>query len=57
MSLWKTISLCAMLLSGVGLIGCGQSPDTAAATIPATTQVSTEGHSDEGWWCEEHGVP
>jgi cobalt-zinc-cadmium efflux system membrane fusion protein len=55
---WRTtISLEVMLLSGIGLVGCGQSHDKAAATVPATAQVSTEGQSREGWWCEEHGVP
>jgi hypothetical protein len=57
MSLRKTISLGAMMLSGIGLVGCGQSPDKATATVPGTTQVSSEGHSHGGWWCGEHGVP
>jgi len=52
MSLRKAISLGAILLFGVGLVGCGQSPET-----PATTRVSALEHSHEGWWCEEHGVP
>jgi hypothetical protein len=57
MSLRTTISLGVMLLSGIGFVGCGQSADKAGATVSATTQVSTEGLSHEGWWCEEHGVP
>ena len=46
MSLRKVISLGAILLFGVGLVGCGQSPET-----PATTRVSALEHSPEGWWC------
>jgi hypothetical protein len=36
-----------------GLAGCSKSTSEA---VPAT-EVAAEGHSHEGWWCDEHGVP
>lgn len=38
---------------GVGLAGCSKAPDSAAPATP----VAEAGHSHDGWWCDEHGVP
>lgn len=46
----------AMLMAGAGIIGCGQSANNGATTA-TVDQVSEAGHSHEGWWCNEHGVP
>lgn len=55
------ISICVAL----GLTGCGQSPtNSTAPEVQAVTTadetgggVSETGHSHDGWWCDEHGVP
>lgn len=36
--------------------GCGQSNKTSKPA-EAPTKVAAEGHSHDGWWCDEHGVP
>src|SRR5690348_4829722 len=44
-----------VLFSAIGLsalIGCNSS-----AQSPADKHVAAAGHSHEGWWCDEHGVP
>jgi hypothetical protein len=33
------------------IAGCSH---TAA---PTTTQTAASGHTHDGWWCDEHGVP
>lgn len=50
------VALCAILMGGAGLIGCGQSADKGASAS-AANHVTVTGHSHEGWWCAEHGVP
>ena len=44
------------MVASIGLAGCGRSPEVVPATKPAD-QVSDDGHSPDGWWCDEHGVP
>jgi len=52
----KMTSFIGMAIVGlVGITGCGQ-PAQQAATAPAVEKTSA-GHSHEGWWCDEHGVP
>ena len=48
------LSACSLALLLLGLTACGKSP--APAEVAAATKTST-GHTHEGWWCEEHGVP
>lgn len=54
--MFKRISTTALLVSvaAAGLAGCGQSPQKGAAPVNKT---ATSGHSHDGWWCDEHGVP
>ena len=50
-------SLAALSLITLSL-GCGKTgsePAEQAAEPAATTTAS--GHSHDGWWCDEHGVP
>lgn len=56
MSTKNVFVVSAILVAGAGLIGCGQSADKGASTAPVN-QVTSGGHSHEGWWCAEHGVP
>ncbi|MCC7084777.1 MAG: RND transporter [Pirellulales bacterium] len=45
----------AALGIAVLLPGCGKSP---AEQGPDTTHASAaSGHTHDGWWCDEHGVP
>jgi len=44
-----------VIVVGVALSGCGGSADEAAPN--GAGQVSEAGHSSDGWWCSEHGVP
>jgi hypothetical protein len=52
-----------LLLAGVSLvavgtfIGCGTSTNTATPSATPATPVASTGHSHDGWWCPEHGVP
>jgi hypothetical protein len=39
----------------LNLIGCSEPAATAVATNVA--DEDHDGHSLEGWWCDEHGVP
>jgi cobalt-zinc-cadmium efflux system membrane fusion protein len=45
-----------VLMACAGLVGCGASPSKPASSA-AVKQVTEQGHSHEGWWCDEHGVP
>src|SRR5487761_609528 len=51
------------MMLALTLAGCGASAKNAglAATPPATaideTSGGDSGHSHDGWWCNEHGVP
>jgi hypothetical protein len=48
----------AMVLVGVSLVACSKSGEKAVATSAASdTKVAIVGHTHEGWWCKEHGVP
>lgn len=51
MSIKCFIVAAAVAVAGFSLIGCG------GAAGPAPGKVAEEGHSHEGWWCDEHGVP
>ena len=42
--------------AGLGYIGCNKTPSTTNSPVPAS-QVSSDAHSHDGWWCDEHGVP
>lgn len=57
MSLKNMIGWSAILITGIGLAGCGTSQDkpAPATTTPSNPVGKTPGH--EGWWCNEHGVP
>jgi cobalt-zinc-cadmium efflux system membrane fusion protein len=52
----KIMMIGALLAASFGFAGCGKSPDKANPAA-APTQVSEQGHSHDGWWCDEHGVP
>ncbi len=57
MNLGKLVVIVIGIASLAVLSACSKSPDQNAPAAAPTAQVSTEGHSHEGWWCDEHGVP
>jgi hypothetical protein len=53
----KYLALAVMVAgAGVYLVGCSKTAPAGPSDAQAT-QVSDEGHSPDGWWCNEHGVP
>ena len=52
-----SIAFCALATISLGFGGCGTSQDKATTPNMPASQVSTGGHSHDGWWCNEHGVP
>ncbi len=55
MSLKGMVALSAIVMAGAWFAGCSKSADKAGPQ--PTTNVAGEGHSHDGWWCDEHGVP
>ena len=54
----KYVTACgALMVAGLLVAGCGKSPEKAPLTTAPAKTVSSEGHSHDGWWCDEHGVP
>jgi hypothetical protein len=50
---------CALAVVGATFVACSKSADQPAAnaTSVANEKVAIAGHSHDGWWCAEHGVP
>jgi hypothetical protein len=49
---WSAISVIA-----VSTAACSKSSTKVAATENKDGKVAIAGHTHEGWWCAEHGVP
>jgi hypothetical protein len=51
-------SVAALVAVGLTCAACSKSADKSAS-VPAAaeTKVAASGHTHEGWWCKEHGVP
>ena len=47
------LSLVVVLVANVWFMGCNKAGRNAAPVTP----VAEDGHSHDGWWCDEHGVP
>jgi hypothetical protein len=54
MSLRKLWCLVFIAAASATLAGCAK---PAGNTGPGANQTATDGHSHDGWWCDEHGVP
>src|SRR3954466_10956932 len=50
----KAVLVGYVLVAAVTIVACSKSSSTTANT-PGVTESA--GHSHEGWWCDEHGVP
>ena len=66
MKLIYSLGVAFSLISALALTGCGSSADNARGPKATTgtggdaigdSEVSEAGHTHEGWWCAEHGVP
>jgi hypothetical protein len=58
MSIRALFTLTALAVVGVTFAACGKSGEKATATTAdADTKVAITGHTHDGWWCKEHGVP
>lgn len=55
MSFRKSLAVAMLLIAGATIAACSKTENGAAAPSGAGAQVA--GHSHEGWWCNEHGVP
>ncbi len=55
MSLRKLLTLSMIVITGISITACTKPPRDGAAASAAVKE--TAGHSHEGWWCDEHGVP
>jgi cobalt-zinc-cadmium efflux system membrane fusion protein len=47
--------MAALLVVAVSITACSKSSSTGAANSSGVKEVA--GHTHEGWWCDEHGVP
>jgi hypothetical protein len=56
MSFRNTLALSTIVLIGASITACSKSSEKVAAA-PADGKAVIAGHSHEGWWCNEHGVP
>jgi hypothetical protein len=56
MSLTKLLGMSFLIVIGLSIVACSKSSSTGAAANSAGVK-EIAGHSHEGWWCDEHGVP
>ena len=52
----KLLAMTAVVTIGLSVAACSKSSKDGAATNSAVVK-EVAGHSHEGWWCDEHGVP
>jgi hypothetical protein len=55
MSLKKLLFFVCIAAVGAAAAGCTR--PAGNTTAPGANQVAADGHSHDGWWCDEHGVP
>ena len=56
MSLKKLLASSVLVVVGLSIVACSKSSSTGSAANSAGVK-EVAGHSHEGWWCDEHGVP
>jgi hypothetical protein len=57
MSLYRSFVWSAMVIFGLSITACSQSTVKTASAPSGEGKTAIAGHSHEGWWCNEHGVP
>jgi cobalt-zinc-cadmium efflux system membrane fusion protein len=55
MSSKKLLVMSACAVFGISIAACSKSNKGEA--VVATPVKEASGHSHDGWWCDEHGVP
>jgi len=55
MSAKQMLACGVLMVAGLGVAGCGNSPEKSPP-VAAKPAVNEE-HKHDGWWCDEHGVP
>jgi cobalt-zinc-cadmium efflux system membrane fusion protein len=55
MMIKKLLAMSVMVAIGLSIVACSKSNSGAAGGSAGVKEVA--GHSHEGWWCDEHGVP
>jgi hypothetical protein len=55
MLLKKLLVMSACAVAGISIVACSKSENGGGAKTAAVKEAA--GHSHEGWWCDEHGVP
>jgi len=55
MTIKKLFALSVVVAAGLSITACSKSSKDSVAATPSVKEVA--GHSHEGWWCDEHGVP
>ena len=56
MSFTKLLTLSVLVVAGLSIVACSKSSSTVAGANSAGVK-EVAGHSHDGWWCDEHGVP
>jgi cobalt-zinc-cadmium efflux system membrane fusion protein len=56
MSINKLLAMSIAVVVGLSIVACSKSSNSGAAANSAGVK-EVAGHSHEGWWCDEHGVP
>jgi hypothetical protein len=51
----KLLASSVVVAATLSVIACSKSSNNTAANPAGVKEVA--GHSHEGWWCDEHGVP
>jgi cobalt-zinc-cadmium efflux system membrane fusion protein len=46
-----------VMVAGLTVAGCGKAPEQTPTVGAPPKATASEGHSHDGWWCNEHGVP
>jgi hypothetical protein len=46
-----------LMVAGLIVVGCSKSPEQMPTAGAPARAGASEGHSHDGWWCNEHGVP
>ncbi len=57
MSLYRSLTGSATVIFVLSIAACSKSAGKTAAAPPDAGKVAIAGHTHEGWWCNEHGVP
>jgi hypothetical protein len=52
----KLLALSISVIAGLSIVACSKSSNEGAVGKSVGVKKAS-GHSHDGWWCDEHGVP